>query len=387
MNVCSNSLFSGFIKINEKNWTRLVLVLSLVLVFAGCNSIPSSGPSASTITGQSEVENPILLIDVTDIVARRIVAAQKMGSFAAVWPNGVAPNYRVGTGDMLQISIWEAPPSVLFIGSSPVFSELLVDEQGSISLPFVGVVTVTNKTPQQIETEIKKRLVNKANQPQVLVRVMRNKTSNVTIVGEVKNSIRMSLTPKGERLLDAIAEAGGVNQSVEKVTIQLSRRGNVVSMPLESIIQDPTQNIFLQPGDVITAFFQPSSFTVLGATGKNEEIHFETQGITLAQALARSGGLLDQRSDAQGIFLFRFEDPAAVRTESRPLPLTPEGKVPVVYKMDLKDPRSFLVAQHFPMRNKDVLYVANAPVAEVQKFLNILTSSIYSIDRVVNISN
>jgi polysaccharide export outer membrane protein len=67
------------------------------------------------------------------------------------------------------------------------------------------------------------------------------------------------------------------------------------------------------------------------------------------------------------------------------LPQTPEGKVPVVYRVDLKDPRAFLVAQNFPMKNKDVVYVANAPAAELQKFLNILTSSIFSVSGLVNL--
>jgi polysaccharide export outer membrane protein len=66
--------------------------------------------------------------------------------------------------------------------------------------------------------------------------------------------------------------------------------------------------------------------------------------------------------------------------------VTSEGKVPVVYRVDMKDPRAFLAAQNFPLRNKDLLYVSNAPAAELQKFLNILTSSIFSISNLVNLS-
>ena len=119
----------------------------------------------------------------------------------------------------------------------------------------------------------------------------------------------MPLTAKGERLLDALAAAGGVRQPVNKMTLQVSRSGQVQAMALDAIIRDPKQNIVLQPGDVITSFFQPLSFTVLGATGKNEEINFEAQGISIAQALARAGGLQDVRADARGVFLFRFESP------------------------------------------------------------------------------
>ncbi len=162
------------------------------------------------------------------------------------------------------------------------------------------------KTPQQIEVEIAGRLANKANQPQVLVRVIRNATQNVTVVGEVATSRRMPLTAMGERLLDAVAAAGGVRQPVGKITIQLSRGEKVLSMPLDSVIRDPKQNVHLQPGDVVTALFQNQSFTALGATVKNAEIEFEAKGISLAQALGRMAGLRDDQADARGFIYISF---------------------------------------------------------------------------------
>jgi polysaccharide export outer membrane protein len=189
----------------------------------------------------------------------------------------------------------------------------------------------------------------------------------------------MPLTPKGEQLLDAIAAAGGVRQPVGKITIQITRGSQVHAMSLEKIIENPAENILLEPGDVVTALFQSQSFSVLGAVGKNEEVQFEAQGISLGQAIARAGGVQDTLADARGVFIFRFEDPNAVAEDQKAGPTTADGRVPVVYRLDLKDPASFLVAQNFPMRDKDVVYVANAPSAELQKFLNILTSSIYSV--------
>jgi polysaccharide export outer membrane protein len=148
---------------------------------------------------------------------------------------------------------------------------------------------------------------------------------------------------------------------------------------MEEIVQDPRQNVVLQPGDVLTALHLPLSFTALGAINKNEEINFEAQGISLAQALGRIGGLQDMRADSMGVFIFRFEEPSTLGLVGSEPSLTPEGKMPVVFRVDLKDPRSFLVAQGFPIKNKDVLYVSNAPGAELQKFINILTTSIYSV--------
>jgi polysaccharide export outer membrane protein len=53
--------------------------------------------------------------------------------------------------------------------------------------------------------------------------------------------------------------------------------------------------------------------------------------------------------------------------------------VAVVYRVDLKDPASLFNVQNFKIENKDVLYVSNAPVTEMQKFLNVLFSITYPI--------
>ncbi|MGA7181527.1 MAG: polysaccharide biosynthesis/export family protein [Thiobacillaceae bacterium] len=345
----------------------------------------------------TQTTSSIRLVDIDDSVARRLYAEVRRSAFSVDFPDNGKRDYTVGPGDALEVSVWEAPPAALF-GTTALdpragattsrvttFPDQLISERGTINVPFAGEVPVAGKTPQKIQAVIAERLNGKANQPQVLVRVTHNATSNVTIVGEVGQSTRMPLTAKGERLLDAIAAAGGVRQPVSKITVQLTRGSQVQSMSLESIIEDPRQNVRLEPGDVVTALYQPLSFTVLGATGKNEEINFEAQGISLAQALARAGGVQDVSADASGVFIFRFEDPKTLSPGEGVGPTTPDGKVPVVYRANLKNPATFLVAQNFPMHNKDVIYVANAPSAELQKFLNILTSSIYSVSSLVTL--
>lgn len=374
---------------------RKISFLAPGFFVAACSSgsawFQSSGPSSAEVAETAASSSrSFRIVDVDDAVARRVMASDRRLQFSDVFGSDGRPSYRVGSGDVLEVSVWEAPPATLFgstvldprLGAATsrvaTFPDQMVSHEGTINVPFAGAVPVDGKTTQEVEREIARRLQGKANQPQVLVRMTRNATSNVTVVGEVAQSVRMPLTAKGERLLDAIAASGGVRQPVGKMTLQVTRQEVVQSMPLESVIKDPRQNIALQPGDVVTVLFQPLSFTALGAAGKNEEISFEAQGITLAQALARSGGLQDQRADAKGVFVFRYEEPLVLGVAGENPPLTPDGKVPVIYRVNLKDPRSFFVAQAFPIRNKDVMYVSNAPAAELQKFLNILTAVVFS---------
>jgi polysaccharide export outer membrane protein len=342
-------------------------------------------------SGESDLQASIQVITVSDTVAQRVIEAASQGQFSDVFGDHAPGEIIVGPGDVVAVSVWEAPPAVLFgtlaidpnggLGTTrqTAFPEQMVAVDGTISVPFCGSVPVTGHTPQQIEADIAERLKGKANQPQVLVQITHNATSNVTVVGEVSQSMRMPLTAKGERVLDALAAAGGLRSPLDKTTVQLTRGGEVLGMPLSRVSRDPKQNIALQPGDVLTALFQSSSFTALGASNRNEEISFEAQGISLAQALGRIGGLIDTRADARGVFIFRFEDPAALPDGGKGLPRTPEGRVPVVYRADLKDPATFLVAQNFPVRDKDVIYVSNAGSSDLFKFLNVLTSSVYTI--------
>lgn len=372
---------------------RAVVAFSSAALLAGCGTfpawLPSSGPSAEQITNLqgNQISDGIEVVEVTDAVTRRVIASEQKRLFSETLGATTSAEFGIGAGDVLEISVWESPPASLF-GSAVLdpragaasarvtaLPEQMVNSAGQINVPFAGAVQAAGRSLQQIEADVVQRLKGKANQPQVLVRVIRNASANVTMVGEFASNIRMPLTAKGERLLDALAAAGGVRQPVGKMTLQVTRGRTVQSLPLETVIQDPRQNIFLQAGDVVTALHRPLSFTVLGATGKNEELDFEAQGITLAQALARAGGLQDARADARGVFIFRFEEPVALgRDAGSQARTTPEGKIPVVYRVDLKDPATFFVAQGFPIRNKDVMYVSNSSVAELQKFLNIIGS-------------
>lgn len=369
------------------------LLAPLVLVLAGCANLPASGPSVEQVTAAdtASAETRIQVVELDAAVVRRIAAQRRTTSFAETLGGSQPSDLALMPGDSVEVVIWESPPATLFGGTATdsrslaagaravTIPEQLVGLDGAINVPFAGRIPVKGLRLPAVEAEVVRRLTGKANQPEVIVRRTRSMAATVTVVGEVATSARVPLTPVGERLLDALAAAGGVRQPVNRITMQITRGDSFQSMPLDAIIRDPRQNVMLRPGDVVTALFQPFSFTALGATGKNEEVLFEAQGISLAQGLARSGGLVDSRSDAQGVFVFRFERADTLEWPRQPVGTTPDGLVPVVYRINLRNPASYFVMQGFAMNDKDVLYVSNAPAAELQKFLNLIFSIAYPV--------
>lgn len=364
----------------------------LALFLGGCaHFLPGSGPSEKTVqAAPSQVSlRGIELVPVDYAVARQLERDQMQRRFSSVFRGAEHPEHRVGAGDVLQVYLWEAPPAMLFtaqavasagfsVGGSGMVSlpAQTVDNAGDIAVPFAGRVHAAGLTLAQIEDAVTQRLKGMANHPQVLVALAQNNTQNVTVVGNVQHSMELPLNPGGLRLLRALALAGGITRPVEKTSIQLSRDGRVMTLPLQTILRDPRQNIALRAGDVVTALYQPSSFTVLGAVGRNAEIDFEAGGISLAQALARAGGIDGNRSNPSGVFLFRFESPGALHWPHPPTKLV-DGKVPTIFQLDLRDPASFFVAQSFPVQDHDLIYVSDSPSTDLQRVLGVVGSIVY----------
>jgi polysaccharide biosynthesis/export protein len=67
----------------------------------------------------------------------------------------------------------------------------------------------------------------------------------------------------------------------------------------------------------LTLIRDPQTFVANGATGRNAEIPFDAECISLSQALAKAEGLLDFRADPAGVFVFRFDAGATAREPPR----------------------------------------------------------------------
>ncbi|KGQ23795.1 polysaccharide biosynthesis/export family protein [Gallibacterium anatis] len=364
---------------------KSLITISCCLLVS-CANLPTSGPNKGSIekVEQQNTNVPaVQLIKLDDKVIGdtpfQVQSFKQLGSSKQHY-QGV-----VNAGDLLDITLWEAPPAILFgsvLSESGISSsqstrlpEQMVSNNGRVTIPFVGSLRVAGKTPEQIQTDIVNRLQSIANQPQAIVRVVKNNSANVTVLTK-SSAVRMPLTTYGERVLDAVTAAGGTSGELQDIAVQLTRNNQVKTISLAKLAREPQENILLRSGDVLSLINNSLSFTAMGAVGNSKEIRFSAEGLSLAEAIGRLGGLNDDRADPRGVFIFRYvpfeEMPLSKQNEWQAKGYHQGMKIPTVYQANLLEPQSMFWIQQFPIRDKDIVYVSNAPLAEYQKFIRMI---------------
>lgn len=371
------------------NLTRLkgLVALALVTVVAGCGMFPAAGPSrdafVKSVYSAEEGETPYAYVEINsrslDILARRTPPTL----------HGLFGDYRapaspvIGVGDSLQITVWEAAGGGLFSAAdsghvnpgsrASSIPDQTVARDGSVTVPYAGRIQVAGRTQQQVEAAIIDRLHGKAIEPQALVNVSRNVANTATVTGEVATGARIPLTQRGDRIMDVIASAGGYRSPVHETYVTLTRGNRSARAPIHALLTNPKEDIYVRPGDILTVEHTPATFTVAGATGENTVLTFDARGLTLEEAIGKAGGLQDSRADPDGVFVLRYEPVSVVREFPNVAPnLLRDSYAPVVYHLNMRDPAALFAARRFAIREKDIVYVSNAAIAELGKLMQLV---------------
>jgi polysaccharide export outer membrane protein len=182
------------------------------------------------------------------------------------------------------------------------------------------------------------------------------------------------LTLRGDRVMDVIAAAGGFRSPVHETFVSLTRGDRTARAPIQALLANPRENIYVRPGDVLTVERTPQTFTVAGALGHNAVVPFDARGITLEEAIGKAGGVSDGQADPGGLFVLRYEPRSVVADYPPASPsLAALSYAPVAYHLDLRDPKALFTARRFAMRDKDIVYVSNAPLTEIGKAFRLVS--------------
>ena len=232
-------------------------------------------------------------------------------------------------------------------------------------------------TPPEIQTDIVNALKARALEPQVVVALAQQNTSLITVLGDVRAAGRFPASPSGERILDAVARAGGPSNQGYDLWVSFERQGHRASVPFGALLYEPANNIYVLPNDVIYLFNQPQTFVATGAAGSGSTggqglYKFDAWRLSLAEAVGKQGGLNDGLADPSWVFLYRGETREVAAQLGVDCTKFDGPIIPIIYNLNLRDPSGYFLAQNFEMRNKDVIYTSNASSVETTKFLSYL---------------
>jgi polysaccharide biosynthesis/export protein len=154
----------------------------------------------------------------------------------------------IGNDDVLAINVWKEPD---------VSRSIPVRSDGKISLPLVGEVQATGRTPLKLEEDIAGRLKGFISEPEVTVIVQQINSQKFNILGMVSRPGSYAIT-NSATVLDAIALAGGFRDFAKQKNIYILRQnldGSQTRLPFnyKEVVKghDSAQNIKLQPRDTI----------------------------------------------------------------------------------------------------------------------------------------
>jgi polysaccharide export outer membrane protein len=157
------------------------------------------------------------------------------------------PNsFVIGNDDVLAINVWKEPD----------FSQKIqVRSDGKISLPLMGEIQATGRTPLQLEGDIATKLLNYMTKPQVTVMVEQINSKKFNILGQVAKPGPYSLA-LAPTIVDAIAIAGGPRDFAKQKSIYILRQNpsggeSRITFNYKDFLKGKIQNVKLEPHDTI----------------------------------------------------------------------------------------------------------------------------------------
>jgi polysaccharide export outer membrane protein len=368
-------------------------MLGAVLV-GGCSIVPGTGPTtlamldgrgSEAVASETPPAEPYALVTVDRHRARVVNAAfependQIVGAFL---PDQAPPPLRIAVGDSVVVAIVSTSETGFLDFSqsaiSPISQTVLpaqqVDAKGRIHVPPAGRVRVAGLDEAAVERRLTARLGEILVNPTVIVRVADRAKARAAILGSVAAPGRYSLDPEATRLLDLIGEAGGQSGRPEDLQLTLTRDGVSATLPLSAILANPAYNIRVWPDDVILIEPPRRQFVALGAFGASgRAIDIDRDEYSLAEAMSAAGGLRTSQADRRGVFVFRpsgRELLGELGVEQAALAAQADPVLPTVYHFDMREPMTFFALSEFQLRDGDLVYVSDAPIAEFNKVFN-----------------
>jgi len=274
------------------------------------------------------------------------------------------PEYKLGPGDIISIIVWDHPELTIPAGSFRTAEQAgtVVADDGTIYFPYAGVVSVLGKTTSEVRKLLSAKLTRYIEQVQLDVRMVAFRSQQVYVVGEVAKPGIQQVTDIPMTVIEAVNRAGGFTPEADYSRVLLTRRGTTYLVDIQAMYDygATAQNALLENGDIINVADRSyNKIFVLGEVVRPGSQVMNKKRSTLAEALSDAGYISQTTSNPRWIYVMRGD------TE------TPE-----LFHLDSRLPDAMLLADRFPLRPRDVVYVDAAAVVRWQRVIsNILPTA------------
>ncbi len=376
-------------RITGKNTVKAVALLATVAMVASCG-LPRSGPNKREIyRGSVEKRGDAHIVTVTPAVSR-VTAVQPSFGFSDTFQNaGLMGSDTISAGDTLGVTVFENVKDDPLLGNTgqrvSALSEIQVDGQGFIYIPYAGRIKAAGQTPEGLRQAITRQLEDQTPDPQITVTRLAGNGATVSISGGAGANGVYPIEAPTRTLATMLARSGGVAIDPGIAIVRVTRGSQTGKIWLKDLYENPALDIALRPGDKIVIEEDSRSFIALGATGAQNLVPFATETLSALEAIATVGGLATQSADPTGVFILRDESEEIARAVLGRPDLV--GDQRIVYVLDLTEPTGLFEARDFQVRDGDTLYVTEAPFVQWQKTLGAITGTTGAASNLANAAN
>lgn len=375
--------------IRQTQMARAIALLASVAMVASCG-LPRSGPNKREIfAGSVERKGDAFIVTVNPAVTRATSMQPTFGFSQGFRDAGVVASDMISSGDTINVTVYENVKDDPLLGNTGQrvsgLSEIQVDGQGYIYIPYAGRIKAAGQTPEGLRQAITRKLEDQTPDPQVSVARRPGEGSTVSISGQAGLNGVYPIEASTRTLATMLAKAGGVTVDPAIAIVRVTRGNHTGKIWLNDLYANPGLDIALRAGDNIVIEEDTRKFIALGATGAQSLVPFEQETMSALEAIATVGGLATMSADPTGVFVLRDESEEIARTVLGRNDLV--GDQRIVYVLDLTEPTGLFEARDFMIRDGDTLYVTEAPFVQWQKTLGAITGTTTAATGLANTAN
>lgn len=280
--------------------------------------------------------------------------------------------YRLGAGDVLQITVWDHPelnaaaavPAQPLARPTDPAQGFVIDNEGNLQFPYVGSMHVAGRGVEDVRSSLEAALSKIFVQPQVTVRVSSYRAKQIYVDGEVRSPGIVAINDLPMTLFEAINRAGGLSSGADQSRMAVVREGVTYRLNLSQLLErgEDLSRIILRNGDLLRVFARSDNgVSVMGEVNRPvTAVPLKSGELTLGDAIAQAGSINSNTADAAQVYVIRgsLED------------------VPQVFHLDARSPVAMLLANQFDLRPNDIVYVDGNGLVRFSRVLSLLLPGI-----------